>query len=227
MTTFCTCMMGMTMTLVVKGINVRRGWESYFCRPLYFTHLVSINLAGKAHAETEFNLHPVMSAPKLTKKQKKGLAFRERKGKKQDNLLDEEGAIPVADVPVDEEVNAEVPQPVIATETPATNARKRKHMGSESEGQKEKVTTEGDVEDPSKRTRKKQKVFEGGGKVDKNVTEIGKSTKAVSGNTRYILFVGAWLGVSRVARSHIMYACRQLEVHDIHRHDTRTLRRMW
>ena len=159
-----------------------------------------------------------MNPPKLTKKQKKGLAFRERKGKKprpeSGALLEEELAIPQADLAEEEDILT-VPD----TQTlPLTKPKKRKR-DVEKDAKDDStavVKGEADAEDSLQRTTKRRKL---GGKDNED------KAKSVAGKTRFILFVGTYATYHTLplhnARS------RQFEVHDLPRSYTRPLCIMW
>lgn len=146
-----------------------------------------------------------MSAPRLTKKQKKGLAFRERKGKKprleRVTILDEELALPQADPPLEDlEEDSERPSHASKALKPPVRLKKRKRDLEQLEGAgaapiSEAVTKDsrrlagddGDAEVDGSVTRKtkRRKVSEEEGSGE-DKTKTGAASK-----TRFILFVGA------------------------------------
>ncbi|KAI0801021.1 hypothetical protein C8Q74DRAFT_1364672 [Fomes fomentarius] len=151
------------------------------------------------------------SAPKLTKKQKKALAFRERKGKGKAKGFDELDN----DVPIEEnqdlaeaELDEEAP-PVEAQARPATSTKKggaesADTVGSAHKGKKRKREVE-DTGDESKdkdvgveegdtgkqKAKKKRKGVDSSG-VEVETDESAEKGKGNSknGKQRYILFVG-------------------------------------
>jgi len=138
-----------------------------------------------------------MNAPKLTKKQKKGLAFRERKDKKKGKELDdEELAIPEADPPVEETqekpVTSKAPEQKPSKPEPPAKKRKRE---AEEASVSEKVIEEESAE-PKASPKKKRKV-DAAEKVDGKLQETGKDEKGngkeQSDKSRFILFVGVLL----------------------------------
>ncbi|KAF8579013.1 hypothetical protein K439DRAFT_1663427 [Ramaria rubella] len=132
-----------------------------------------------------------MSTQKLTKKQKKGLAFRERKSKKQNGTLLEDSAIPEADPPVEEvEQVVQQSQPLALTEQGKSEIkskkRKREADGNSGDVAGEDAKTEGkigttDSASISKRKNKKRKVTE---------ESNSKTSSTTPGKTRFILFIG-------------------------------------
>jgi nucleolar protein 6 len=129
-----------------------------------------------------------MSVSKLTKKQKKGLAFRERKGKKlhleSDALLEEDLAVPQADPPVEEA--AEHNTPVAQTKAVAKPKKRNRdaEQSAEDEAEEAKAQVDARVEDSPRKGIKRRKLNDEGN--DDNA-------KAAKGKTRFILFVGTYL----------------------------------
>ena len=123
-----------------------------------------------------------MNVPKLTKKQKKGLAFRERKGKKplleSDALLEEESAIPQADPPAEEEAQLVVSE---ARRLPLIKPKKRKRDAEKDLEDNPLEIQKGDTEDPQPKKTKKRKLED----------DADEARRAV-GKTRFILFVGTY-----------------------------------
>ncbi|KAF8531930.1 hypothetical protein JB92DRAFT_2847601 [Gautieria morchelliformis] len=125
-----------------------------------------------------------MSSSKLTKKQKKGLAFRERKGKKpqlSNALLEEELAVPQADLPAEEAAEHNAP---IAQTNPVAKPKKRKRDAEESaedDAEEAKSQVDTRVEVPPTKKIKRRKLDDDGN--DDNA-------KPATGKTRFILFVG-------------------------------------
>lgn len=126
-----------------------------------------------------------MSAAKLTKKQKKALAFRERKGKKagdEDDLL----AIPEADLAVEkEEISLEELVPLVPKE------RKKRKRDAEQED-KDDVTKRNseDSKEETLKKKKKRKLENGEAAEVKEDGQRGEEAPAAKNATRYLLFVG-------------------------------------
>jgi nucleolar protein 6 len=156
-----------------------------------------------------------MDVPKLTKKQKKGLAFRERKGKKprpldSDALPEEELAIPQAELTLSE-----------AQKTlPSTKPKKRKRdaegdLGDDAAGIVK--GEEAEAKDLLPKKNKKRKLEE----KDKDNEDKAKSD---AGKLRFILFVGTSSTHTLCPLNHPR--SRQLEVHDLPRSNKGALRLM-
>lgn len=150
------------------------------------------------------------SAPKLTKKQKKALAFRERKGKGKVKSFDElDNDIPVeenqdlAEAEGDEEAPSVEAQARPAASTKKGGAEGADTVGSAHKGKKRKRELEdtGDTKDKDvgveegdtakQKAKKKRKGVDGSG-VEVETDESAEKGKGNSknGKQRYILFIG-------------------------------------
>ncbi|KAF8516573.1 hypothetical protein BU17DRAFT_50755 [Hysterangium stoloniferum] len=145
-----------------------------------------------------------MSAPKLTKKQKKGLAFRERKTKRNTNALDEDLAVPEADPLVEESTEKDDINPkdllknqtrlewkvgVVNPKSRPTESLSKPEKRKRDPGlsvEEESVEPAGTITDVAPRKTKKQKLNE----IDDPQEEDGKEKTMKSGTSRFILFVG-------------------------------------
>lgn len=126
--------------------------------------------------------------PKLTKKQKKGLEFRQRKGKQKEiaqgvdlPVIEDQDAIALDDAQLGEpdETIAQARNPSQNQPTPvAESKKKRKREAVEDENAPTLV----------KKTRKQEDNFE-----SLVPTPEGKETKKNASKDRFILFVGAFL----------------------------------
>ncbi|KAF8519222.1 hypothetical protein BU17DRAFT_47909 [Hysterangium stoloniferum] len=134
-----------------------------------------------------------MSAPKLTKKQKKGLAFRERKTKRNTNALDEDLAVPEADPLVEESTEKDDINPkdllknqtrLEPTESLSKPEKRKRDPGLSVE--EESVEPAGTITDVAPRKTKKRKLNE----IDDPQEEDGKEKTMKSGTSSFILFVG-------------------------------------
>lgn len=171
-----------------------------------------------------------MSAPKLTKKQKKGLAFRERKGKKPRlDSVNEDLAVPQADPPVEEDKGSEAEdrhdRPVLLSEPPIkpTKKRKRAHDHGEKGGgdddavvpgetstTKENINEQSHSGDDGTTARKTKKR-----KVGEETREMEAKTSAASAKARFILFVGTFPNRCHPISQLIAALGRKSKIHNI------------
>ena len=167
------------------------------------------------------------AATKLTKKQKKALAFRERKGGKGgkdaasndmegnelpemeiQDIVDEQGD-EVEDENVDEKKEEEVP-------------RSKKAKGKE----KEKERGEEDSVAPQK-SKKRKRENEGDVETKAEDSKTPKRRKTEGDRERLILFLGSYISVIGEGLEFTGLHSRKSEIHHISRVDNIALQRLW
>ncbi|KAI0936704.1 hypothetical protein AcW1_000875 [Taiwanofungus camphoratus] len=180
---------------------------------------------------------PLMTAPqKLTKKQKKALTFRERKGKGRAKGLNEDN-----DVPVEENqdiVEAEIPTHVV--ENKAGDKELRRQGDSQNEKmvesrefakkrRREDDEKEKGVEKPRPKKRKGLDNEEGntGFDVEAEADQVGNGEQnETKMKQRYILFVGGSRVIFSLNANTISSTPREPEIHNHAGSSPETLRRM-
>ncbi|GJJ09799.1 hypothetical protein Clacol_004023 [Clathrus columnatus] len=140
-----------------------------------------------------------MSAPKLTKKQKKGLAFRERKNQKSNGISQEELAFPETDLLVGEEEQPDESELNTHTQSHQINLETKKkdenstNLGKRKRGDEAKLDREAEETVTKQPTKKKKRQKVKDENDDESMSEKGTDKKSDSKDTsksRFILFVG-------------------------------------
>lgn len=119
-------------------------------------------------------MESVTTATKLSKKQRKAIAFRERKGKR----VEEQPDLPEVDV-VEDELQDVPSSSDLTPTTPASSGTKRKRG-------------DGDPPQPAAKKSKSSKVARSDAPADNSDEVTKETTTAKKKNQRYILFVGEY-----------------------------------